>query len=158
MTNLSFNRSRQSRSSSRSSSHPGTETCDALTVMSLLSSGVHQYSGHLPCTLFASSAATSINTVPSNTSGNASQPSPTTVGSVATSKAVAPAGGYTVCVRDIRTDEMATDNAPASQEVEERYGGGASAKSLAMPMPMMELRSCPKKAGRGCEAGEVGRA
>lgn len=81
-----------------------------------------------------------------------SQPKPEMAGSVAASKAVAPAGGCTVPVKVMTADDRPTASAPASQR---RFSKSAlSSKSLVMHTPMTAARNCPQIWFRGCEKGD----
>ena len=75
-----------------------------------------------------------------------------TLGSIAASSAVAPAGGYTVPVIVIAADAIPTDK-PAARNLNSSYCP-LSRKSLVILIPMAAARSSPRIAFRGCASGE----
>lgn len=91
-------------------------------------------------------------TLPNTTKGIKYHPSSVISGDVAANNAVAPAGGCIVLVRPITADDTPTQRAPASQRRSSKLA--LSSKSFVMATPMIEAKSWPKIAFRGCERGE----
>ena len=99
--------------------------------------------------LLITHALANINEQPNKMRGNRYQPNVVTSALVAANNAVAPAGGCTVFVKLITTEEVPTASAPASHRILSKRRCGSKAKNFVMPMPMMADRKCPTTRLRG---------
>ena len=114
--------------------------------------GVHQNVGYRRCILLMTSDIINVKIVLSSTNGSRYHPRRSTCGSTAASKAVAPAGGYTVFVTVIIADANPHVRAPASHL---RFSKSAlSLKSFVMPTPTVADMMCPMIAFRGWASGD----
>lgn len=114
--------------------------------------GVHQKLGYRRWMLLMTSDVISTKVALSSTKGSRYHPRLSTCVSTAASKAVAPAGGYTVFVTVIAADATPHANAPASHL---RFSKSAlSLKSFVMPMPTTADITCPIIAFRGWARGD----
>ena len=84
--------------------------------------------------------------------GSRNHPSAVISDEVEHSKAVAPAGGWTVFVIPITAEATPTERAPAIQRRDSKCG--LYWKSLVMLIPTVADKICPKTAQRGCERGD----
>ena len=132
----------------------GTVSMSLLLPFLLLvkSTGVHQYVGYLRCILFKSSDVSRVKVVESSTSGRRYQPSCCTVGSMAASSAVAPAGGYIVFVKVMTPEAAPHARPPASHLRSSKLS--LRVNSLVMPIPTAVARRCPMTVLRGCARGD----
>jgi len=102
--------------------------------------------------LFIKRDDTKINKALRNTMGRKYHPRAEMVGSVAASRAVAPAGGYTALANTIAAEASPQARAPASHRSSSKLL--LSMKSLVMQTPTKAARTCPSTLFRGWASGD----